>query len=104
MGIQVQFEPIHFIIKYFYLGMVALIWIYFILSLIAPSLPNIPTLMRIYSVVSKLTDPLLEPLRRRMPRISVGMFDVGGTIALIFCFWALGFLTHFMIQSLPNGW
>lgn len=104
MGIQVQFEPIHFIIKYFYLGMVALIWIYFILSLIAPSLPNIPTLMRIYSVVSKLTDPLLEPLRRRMPRISLGIFDVGGTIALIFCFWALHILTDFMIQSLPNGW
>ncbi|MGZ3598463.1 MAG: YggT family protein [Ktedonobacterales bacterium] len=104
MGATVQFEPIHFIIMFFYRAMVVLLWSRFILSFLAPSLSNIPFLMRLYVTVSKLTDPLIEPLQRRLPRMSVGMFDIGATVAFIFSWWALGILTGFMISSLPSGW
>lgn len=99
-----QLAPIHFIIKYFYLSIVVLLWCRFILSFLAPSLSNIPFLMRLYVTVSKLTDPLIEPLQRRMPRLSLGMFDVGATVAFIFSWWALGILTTFILSSLPSGW
>ncbi len=104
MGIAAQFTPIHDIINIFYFVMVLLLWCRVILSFIAPSLSNVPTLMRIYATVSNLTDPLIEPVRRRLPRISLGMFDVGGTVAFIFSWWALGMLTKFMLLSLPSGW
>lgn len=104
MGAQLTFAPIHFIIKYFYLSMVVLLWSRFILSFLAPSLSNIPFLMRLYVWVSKLTDPLIEPLQRRLPRMSVGMFDIGATVAFIFSWWALGILTGFMLSSLPRDW
>ncbi len=104
MGLQVEFAPIHFIINGFYFVMVLLLWCRVILSFIAPSLSNIPTLMRIYAWVSNATDPLIEPIRRRMPRMSLGMFDVGGTVAFIFSWWALGMLTKYMLLSMPSGW
>ncbi len=104
MGLQVAFAPIHFIINGFYIVMVALLLCRVILSFIAPSLSNVPTLMRIYAWVSNATDPLIEPIRRRMPRMSLGMFDVGGTVAFIFSWWALQVLTNFMLLSLPSGW
>lgn len=104
MGFQIQHGPIYIIITYFYLSMVVLLWCRFILSFLAPSLSNIPFLMRIYTFMLKATDPLIEPLQRRMPHISVGMFDIGATVAFIFTWWALGILTSFMLSSLPPGW
>jgi hypothetical protein len=92
------------IITLFYRAMVVLLWCRIILSFLAPSLSNIPFLMRLYVTVSKLTDPLIEPLQRRLPRMSVGMFDIGLTVAFIFSWWALGILTGFMLYSLPRGW
>ncbi len=104
MGVSVGFGPIHFIIQGFYLGMVVLLWCRFLLSFLAPSLSTIPFLMRAYNFVTKATDPLLEPLQRRMPRMSVGMFDIGATVAFIFTWWALGIVTGFILYSLPDGW
>lgn len=97
-------EPLHLIIRYFYLSIVVLLWSRFILSFLAPSLSNIPFLMRLYVTVSKLTDPLIEPLQRRMPHMSLGMFDVGGTVAFIFSWWALGILTRLILYALPSAW
>lgn len=96
--------PLHLIISYFYLSIVVLLWSRFILSFLAPSLSNIPFLMRLYVTVSKLTDPLIEPLQRRMPHMSLGMFDVGGTVAFIFSWWALGILTGLILYALPSAW
>lgn len=96
--------PLHLIIRYFYLSIVVLLWSRFILSFLAPSLSNIPFLMRLYVTVSKLTDPLIEPLQRRMPHMSLGMFDVGGTVAFIFSWWALGILTRLILYALPSAW
>ena len=105
MGVQVQFAPIHVIIYYFYLGMVVLLFSRVILSFLVPMLANVPFLMRLYVFVSKLTDPLIEPLQRRLPRMSLGMLDIGGTIAFIFSWWALGILINGLIlPSLPSGW
>lgn len=104
MGAPLALAPIHHIILYFYYSMVVLLFCRFILSFLAPSLSTIPFLMRLYVWVSKATDPLIEPLQRRLPHMSVGMFDIGGTIAFIFSWWALGILTGFMLSSLPSGW
>lgn len=104
MGALSGFTPIHLIITYFYYSMVVLLFCRFILSFLAPSLSTIPFLMRAYVWVSKATDPLIEPLQRRLPRMSIGMFDIGATVAFIFSWWALGILTGFILRSLPSGW
>lgn len=104
MGVQLHFAPITFLVQFVYSAMVVLLFGRVILSFLAPMLSNVPFLMRLYVVTSKLTDPLIEPLQRRLPRMSLGMFDIGGTIAFIFSWWALGILTGFILRSLPSGW
>ena len=54
--------------------------------------------------VNDLTDPLLNPLRKRITSMSAGVFDVSTTIAFIFAIWAL-FTLSFLIQvALPANW
>jgi uncharacterized protein YggT (Ycf19 family) len=48
--------------------------------------------------------PFTEPIRKRIPQSSVGMFSIGGTIAFVFAWWALRVLAIVIIIALPNGW
>ncbi len=51
-----------------------------------------------------LTGPLIEPIRRRLPRLSLGMFDVTTMIAVLFVWWALSMLNVLIQSALPAGW
>lgn len=48
--------------------------------------------------------PLLEPIRKRIPQVSMGMLNVGYTVAFIFVWWALGVLAYLILTALPDGW
>jgi uncharacterized protein YggT (Ycf19 family) len=54
--------------------------------------------------VNDLTDPLLNPIRKRIPATSAGFFDVPTTVALVFVFWALFTLSFFIQLALPAKW
>jgi uncharacterized protein YggT (Ycf19 family) len=58
----------------------------------------------IVRVVNGLTDPLLNPIRKRLPSMSAGMLDIGFTVAFIFVFWALFTLAAFISAALPDHW
>jgi YggT family protein len=54
--------------------------------------------------VNNLTDPLLNPVRKRISSMSAGVFDISMTVAFIFVFWALFMLSFFIQLALPANW
>jgi YggT family protein len=54
--------------------------------------------------VNDLTDPLLNPIRKRIPSMAAGVFDISMTVAFIFVFWALFMLSAFIQIALPAKW
>jgi uncharacterized protein YggT (Ycf19 family) len=54
--------------------------------------------------VNDLSDPLLNPLRKRISSMSAGIFDISTTIAFIFAIWALFMLSFFIQLALPANW
>jgi uncharacterized protein YggT (Ycf19 family) len=54
--------------------------------------------------VNDLSDPLLNPLRKRISSMSAGVFDISTTIAFIFAIWALFMLSFFIQLALPPKW
>jgi uncharacterized protein YggT (Ycf19 family) len=53
---------------------------------------------------ANVTDPMLDPIARRLPKISAGMFNVSYTIAIIFMIWALLMLDSYVHMALPRNW
>jgi YggT family protein len=54
--------------------------------------------------VNDLTDPLLNPIRKRISSMSAGAFDISLTVAFIFAIWALFTLSFFIQIALPARW
>jgi uncharacterized protein YggT (Ycf19 family) len=54
--------------------------------------------------VNDLTDPLLNPIRKRISATSAGMFDIPTTVALVFAFWALFMFSALIQLALPALW
>lgn len=51
-----------------------------------------------------VTDPLIDPVARRIPRASMGVIDLGATVAFIFAWWGLSMLSDVITSALPLGW
>lgn len=51
-----------------------------------------------------ITSPLIDPIQRILPRMTVGMFDIGSAIAFIFSWWAVFVLEFMIISALPSTW
>lgn len=51
-----------------------------------------------------ITGPLIEPIVKRLPRVTFRMFDITYTIAFIFVWWALAELLGLVLIALPAGW
>src|SRR5262245_18453272 len=54
--------------------------------------------------VNDLTDPLMNPVRKRISSMSAGIFDISTTIAFIFAIWALFTLSFFFQLALTAQW
>ncbi|HST89212.1 MAG TPA: YggT family protein, partial [Ktedonobacterales bacterium] len=48
-----------------------------------------------------VTGPLIDPIARRLPRMSIGMFDVGTSVAFLFAWWAITLLSGLITSSMP---
>ena len=87
------------LISVFFIALILLLWARAIVSWLTPALlrPDHP----IVRFLDRATAPMLEPLRKRIPSMSVGMFDLSFTIAFIFAIWVLGTLEFVIPAALP---
>jgi uncharacterized protein YggT (Ycf19 family) len=53
---------------------------------------------------NRMTDPILSPIAKRIPRASFMVVDLSLWISLLFCWWALSLLDGLILSSLPPGW
>ncbi|MBF6589798.1 MAG: YggT family protein [Ktedonobacterales bacterium] len=91
--------PLHFIIQVFFGFLILSLFVRAILSWF-PLTPSNP-LVRFFDTV---TTPVLMPVRKRLPAMSIGMFDIGWTVAFLFAWWALTLLAGLLSGALPSGW
>jgi uncharacterized protein YggT (Ycf19 family) len=54
--------------------------------------------------VNSLVEPLVDPIRKRIPSTSMGMLNIGYTVAFIVAWWSIGVLAGLILQALPRGW
>src|SRR4051812_12953456 len=99
MGLQ-HLNILHLIVNLAFGLLVLLLFARMILSWLPFLGPGNP----IVRFVNNATDPLLNPVRKRISSMSAGVLDISVTIAFIFAIWAL-FTLSFLIQfALPAGW
>jgi uncharacterized protein YggT (Ycf19 family) len=58
----------------------------------------------IFVFFNRLTDPILSPIAKRIPRASFMVIDLSLWISLLFCWWALSLLDGLVLSSLPLNW
>jgi uncharacterized protein YggT (Ycf19 family) len=66
-------------------------------SLMSPGNP-------VFVFFNRITDPILSPIAKRIPRASFMVFDLSLVVALIFSWWALSLLDGLVLSSLPPSW
>ena len=90
---------LHILVDYFFHILVAIMFVRIILSWLP--IPQGNPFVRFFA---NITDPVLEPISRRVPHISAGMLNISFTIALIFMIWALLQLDAYILSALPLDW
>jgi uncharacterized protein YggT (Ycf19 family) len=53
---------------------------------------------------NRVTDPIIGPIAKRIPRASVMVIDLSLIVSLLFCWWALSILDGLVLVSLPGNW
>jgi uncharacterized protein YggT (Ycf19 family) len=101
-GILLTFDILHQVIGILFLGLIICLWVRIILSWLTMVFlrPDAP----IIRFFDRIVAPMLEPVRRRIPTMSLGMFDMSYIIAYLVIFWALLLLRGIVLQVLPPGW
>jgi uncharacterized protein YggT (Ycf19 family) len=95
-----QMNILHTLVYLTFGALVILLFVRMILSWLPFLGPGNP----VVRFVSDLTDPLMNPIRKRISSMSAGIFDIGATIAFIFAIWALFMLSFFIQLALPANW
>lgn len=66
--------------------------------------PMIPPTHPVPRFFANVNGPILDPIRRRLPAMSVGIFDLSYTIAFLLAWWAIGIVAALLLQALPATW
>lgn len=53
---------------------------------------------------TNVTDPILLPIQRRLPRMVVWIMDVSMLIAFVFVWWIIGVVLFLILYALPPNW
>lgn len=93
------YNILHYIIHFALMLMIVALFVRVILSWL-PFRPGNPIVL----FFNRFTDPILQPIARRVPAGALGMFDMGLIVALFFDWWALGMLDALLQYALPPGW
>jgi uncharacterized protein YggT (Ycf19 family) len=90
----------HILIPIFFEALIICLFISAIISWI----PNLGPENPIVRFFNTITSPLMNPVVKRLPHMTLGMFDFTYTVAFIFVWWILGMLQHLLLQALPPSW
>ncbi len=91
--------PLHVIISIFFDLLIVCLIVRFIISWLPIGTEN--PIVRFFV---NLTDPFIQPIQKRLPRMSVGMFDLSMTVAYVFAWWAVGIVSALIQTGLPAAW
>lgn len=92
--------PAHWALLLLFDGLILCLFIRMILSW----LPMLPESNRFVRFFINITGPIYDPIVRIMPRMAIGMFDMGATIAFFFVWWGLGVIQFLAFTALPLTW
>lgn len=94
-----NFQPLHTAIALFFSLLVLTLFVRAIMSWLPIGVEN--PIVRFFT---NLTAPMLDPVMKRLPRMSIGMFDLTMTVAFVFVWWTTGVLSALILSALPAGW
>lgn len=95
--------PFHLLIAVVFDILILAMFIWMLLSwfmMMMPVSPGNPFVRFIDAIIA----PVIDPIRKRIPSTSMGMLNIGYTVAFIFAWWALRVLAIVILQGLPGGW
>lgn len=101
--IPAQDGAVHLLVSIVFDILIIGMFVWMLLSWFMMMMPISPG-NRFVRFVDALVSPLTDPIRKRIPSTSMGMLNVGYTIAFFFAWWALRALAFVIIQGLPGGW
>ncbi len=87
----------HLLITILAYGLILCLLIQFIMSMILQGRDN-----RFTSFLAKITGPILDPLNRVIPSVTIG--GLSFRISWLFGWWAIQIVAALLIQALPSGW
>ncbi len=90
-------SPAHVLVTVLAGVLVLCLIIQFVLTLILQGREN-----RFSRFFSNITGPILDPLDRIIPSITIG--GLSFRISWLFGWWAINIVAALLIQSLPSGW
>jgi uncharacterized protein YggT (Ycf19 family) len=97
-----MYQPVHVLVSYFFGALSFFLIARFVVSWLTMMLPISPGNPIVRFIVN-VSDAYLMPIQRRMPRMVIGMFDVGGIVAYIFMFWLISQVSSLILTALPRG-
>jgi uncharacterized protein YggT (Ycf19 family) len=95
--------PLHLVVAVVFDILILGMFIWMLLSWLQMMMPVSPG-NPFVRFVDSLVAPLVDPIRKRIPSTSMGMLNIGYTVAFIFAWWSLGILAALILQGLPHGW
>ena len=101
--IQIEPGPIHLLIALVFDVLIIAMFVWMLLSWITMAM-QIPPGNRFVRLIDAFVSPLTDPIRKRIPSMSAGMFNLSYTVAFIFAWWSLGILAFVILRALPSGW
>ncbi|HEU5349859.1 MAG TPA: YggT family protein [Ktedonobacterales bacterium] len=94
---------LHLLIGLFFNFLILVMIVWMLATWLIPLMPQAGG-GRFMHFLETIMAPIMDPVRKRMPQVSLGMINVGYTIVFIFVWWALGVLAFLILDALPNGW
>ncbi len=102
LGGLLELGILHILVQVIFLGLIACMFVQMILSWLTMAFlsPDAP----IIRFFNRITTPKIDPIRRRLPSMSIGMMDLSWSVAFIFVFWGLLVLNRLISATLPATW
>jgi uncharacterized protein YggT (Ycf19 family) len=97
-----QLGILHWLIQIIFLALIVCLWVRVILSWLTMVFlrPDAP----IIRFFDRITGPMIDPVRRRIPTLAAGMFDMSYIIAWLLVFWVLLIMRGLILAAIPPGW
>lgn len=93
--------PVHILIDILSIGLILCLLVQAILSWFAAMIPPTHPVVRFFT---NITSPVLDPIRRLLPSMSVGVFDLSGTVAFLLAWWGIQLISTLLGLALPASW